>query len=159
MTCPAGKITGNWAAAPAMAPYLVARFDTRQCNPCQVRSSSTRGTSARTINFLPQHLHELQATHRAAQDTPDWKRLYAARSGVEGTVSECVNGHQMRRCRYHGLGKAHVQHVLTAIAINIERLAGQEPGDSSYRPRSPTAFQRYLDTHDLPRPLWWRQGK
>jgi hypothetical protein len=65
----------------------------------------------------------------------------------------------MRRCRYHGLGKAHVQHVLTAIAINIERLAGQEPGNSSYRPRRPAAFQQYLDVHELPRPLWWRQGK
>jgi hypothetical protein len=65
----------------------------------------------------------------------------------------------MRRCRYHGLGKTHVQHVLTAIAINIERLASQEPGNSSYRPRQPTAFQQYLDARELPRPLWWRQGK
>jgi hypothetical protein len=159
VTCPAGKITGNWVQAPAMAPYIAARFDARQCDPCQVRSSCTRGTSARTINFLPQHLHELQAQHRAAQDTPEWKRLYGARSGIEGTVNECVNGHQMRRCRYHGLAKTHVQHVLTAIAINVERLSGQEPADSTYRPRPPTAFQQYLDAHELPRPLWWRQGK
>ena len=138
MSDPAGKITGNWVAAPAMAPCLAARFDARQCDPCQVRSSCTRGTSARTINFLPQHLHDLQARHRAAQDTPEWKRLYGARPGVEGTINECVNGHRMRRCRYHGLGKAHVQHVLTAIAINIERLAGQESGNSTYRPRRPT---------------------
>ncbi|MFE2182309.1 hypothetical protein [Streptomyces sp. NPDC059455] len=27
------------------------------------------------------------------------------------------------------------------------------------RPRPPTAFQQYLDARDLPRPLWWRQGK
>jgi Transposase DDE domain len=65
----------------------------------------------------------------------------------------------MRRCRYHGLDKTHVQHVLTAIAINIERLSSQEPDDTSYRPRPPTTFQRYLDAHGLPRPLWWRQGK
>jgi hypothetical protein len=142
-----------------MAPSTVARFDARQCNPCRVRSSRTRGTPARTINFLPQHLHDLQARHRAAQNTPEWKRLYGARPGAGGTVNECVNGHRMRRCRYHGLGKAHLQHVLTAIAINIERLSEQEPGNSAYRPRTPTAFQQYLDAHELPRPLWWRQGK
>jgi transposase len=159
VTCPAGKITGNWVQAPAMAPYIAARFDARQCDPCGVRSSCTRGTSARTINFLPRHLHELQARQRATQDTPEWKRLYGARSGVEGTINECANGHQMRRCRYHGLGKAHVQHVLTAIAINIERLSEQEPDNSTYRPRTPTAFQQYLDAHELPRTLWWRQGK
>ncbi|GAA2067337.1 hypothetical protein GCM10009839_93930 [Catenulispora yoronensis] len=55
--------------------------------------------------------------------------------------------------------KTHVQHVLTAIAVNIERLSRQEPADSEYRPRPPTAFQQYLDAHDLPRPIWWRQGK
>ncbi|MFI8081890.1 hypothetical protein ACIF6L_13975 [Kitasatospora sp. NPDC086009] len=26
----------------------------------------------------------------------------------------------MRRCRYRGQSKAHVRHVLTAIAVNIE---------------------------------------
>lgn len=74
-------------------------------------------------------------------------------------MNECVNGHRMRRCRYHGLAKTHIQHVLTAIAINIERLSEQEPAHSTHRPRPPTAFQHYLDTHELPRPPWRRQGK
>ncbi len=65
----------------------------------------------------------------------------------------------MRRCRYRGVAKAHVQHVFTAIAINIERLSEQEPPDSTYRPRPPTAFQQYIDAHQLPRPRWWRQGQ
>ncbi|MFG2000602.1 transposase [Spirillospora sp. NPDC048911] len=70
-----------------------------------------------------------------------------------------VNGHRMRRCRYHGTAKVHLQHVLTAIAINIQRLSEQDPETSSYRPRPPTAFQQYLQQHRLPRPLWWHQGK
>ncbi|MET9967412.1 transposase [Streptomyces sp. NPDC006356] len=74
-----------------------------------------------------------------------WRRLYASRSGVEGTVNEIVNGHQMRPCRHRGTAEAHVQHVLTAIAVNIERL-------SAYPPRPPTAFQQYLDARGLPRP-------
>ena len=41
----------------------------------------------------------------------------------------------------------------------IERLSSQEPADSTYRTRSPTAFQQYLDENELPRPRWWRQGQ
>ncbi|MCZ4509086.1 hypothetical protein O3Q52_12895 [Streptomyces sp. ActVer] len=37
-------------------------------------------------------------------------------------------------------------------------LSNQEPADSAYRPRPPTAFQQYLDHRELPRPRWWRQG-
>ncbi|MGW6681165.1 transposase [[Kitasatospora] papulosa] len=72
-----------------------------------------------------------------------WKARYAVRSGVEGTVNEFAHGHGMRRCRYRGQGKAHVQHVLTAIAMNIERLSGLPPAEEAPAPRRPTAFQNY----------------
>ncbi|MFD4261095.1 transposase [Streptomyces sp. NPDC058534] len=36
----------------------------------------------------------------------------------------------MRRCRYRGQPKAHLQHVLTAIAVNIERLSGLTPAEA-----------------------------
>jgi hypothetical protein len=91
--------------------------------------------------------------------TRTWRKLYASRSGAEGTIAEFTGGHRARHCRYRGPAKAHVQHVLTAIAVNIQRLSGQEPADSDYRPRPPTALQQYLDAHDLPRPIWWRQGE
>ncbi|GAB3172017.1 transposase [Streptomyces incanus] len=41
-------------------------------------------------------------------------------SGVEGTINEFAHGHGVRRCRYRGQPKAHLQPVLTAIAVNIE---------------------------------------
>ncbi|WP_244184620.1 transposase [Streptomyces cellostaticus] len=117
-----------------------------------LRSGTDRELPAR-------RLHDLQVRNRADQQDPKWQRHYASRSGIEGTMNELVNDHQMRRCRYHGVAKAHVQHVLTAIAVTIERLSTQEPADSAYRPRSPTAFQQYLDENELPRPRWWRQGQ
>ncbi|MFI0813792.1 hypothetical protein [Streptomyces echinatus] len=58
----------------------------------------------------------------------------------------------MRRCRYGGPRKAHVQHVLTAIAINIERLSGLPPPEEPL-PQQPTAFQSYLDPRKIPRTL------
>ncbi|XUL85526.1 IS1182 family transposase [Streptomyces galilaeus] len=159
VTCPAGQTSRTWLEPPAMAPYTVVRFHARQCDPCPQRTSCAPGLSARTVNFLPRHLHELLIRHRADQHDHEWRRLYASRSGVEGTVNEFVNNHQMRRCRYRGLARTHVQHVLTAIAVNIERLAQQEPAASTHRPRRPTTFQQYLEARGLPRPLWWRQGK
>jgi hypothetical protein len=66
------------------------------------------------------------------------------RSGIKGTVCEVTRGHGMRRCRYRGQPKARLQHVLTAIAVNIERLSQLPPGEST-PPRPPTAFQDYLD--------------
>jgi hypothetical protein len=137
-------------------------FDARRCGPCPHRSRCTRSNDprkGRTLNFLPRRLHDLQAQNRADQQDPHWQRLYASRSGIEGTMNELVNGHRMRRCRYHGVAKTHVQHVLTAIAVTIERLSSQEQDDSAYRPRPPTTFQQYLDAHELPRPRWWRQGQ
>lgn len=133
VTCPNGQVCGNWNELPAMAPFTVVRFDKRQCGPCPEKSSCTSG-AARTVNFLPQHLHELQARNRSDQQAPQWQRLYASRSGIQGTMNKLVNGHRMRRCRYHVVPKAHVQQVLTAIAVNIERLSTQEPEDSTYRP-------------------------
>ncbi|MFE9341394.1 IS1182 family transposase [Streptomyces sp. NPDC007063] len=158
VTCPSGETSHIWLEPPAMAPYTVARFHPHQCDPCPDRPACTRGTAARTVNFLPRHLHELQARNRTDQQDSQWRRLYATRSGVEGTICEFVNGHRARRSRYHGLSKTHVQHVLTGIAINIERLA-QRTTRHPHRPRSPTTFQQYLDTRGLTWECWWRQGK
>ncbi|WTG04772.1 transposase [Streptomyces sp. NBC_01590] len=44
----------------------------------------------------------------------------------------------MRRCRYRGQPKAHLQHVLTAIAVNIERLSSRSATEEPSAPRPPT---------------------
>lgn len=56
-----------------------------------------------------------------------------------------------RWCRYRGQPKAHLQHVFTAIAVNIERLSRlSSPGETT-SPRPPTTFQDFLDQNGLPR--------
>nr|WSX48310.1 transposase [Streptomyces sp. NBC_00974] len=57
-------------------------------------------------------------------ETVDWRRLYGLRPGAEGGIEEFADGHRGRRCRHRGLAKAHVQRVLTALAINVERQSG-----------------------------------
>jgi IS5 family transposase len=41
---------------------------------------------------------------------------------MEGTISQGVRGFGLRDCRYMGLMKTHLQHIFTALAINITRL-------------------------------------
>ncbi|GAB3511344.1 transposase [Amycolatopsis cihanbeyliensis] len=103
----------------------------------------------------PRELLELQLHSGAERQEPAWHKHYAVRSGIEGTLCEFVHGHDMRRCRYRGQAKTHLQHVLTAIAVNIERLSRQPPGDPA-APRPPTAFQDYLDQQNIPRQRSWR---
>ncbi|WP_405969528.1 transposase [Streptomyces sp. NBC_00988] len=77
---------------------------------------------------------------------------YAVRSGEEGTVNEFAHGHGMRRCRCPGQGKAHIQHVLTPIAVDIERLSGLPSTGEAPASRGPTAFRNHLDERETPRP-------
>jgi hypothetical protein len=51
------------------------------------------------------------------------KRLYAKRSGVEGTLPQGVRAFGMRRTGYRGLAKTHLQQVVTAVAMNLDRIA------------------------------------
>ena len=158
VTCPAGKTTGAWieTTPPGRAPITVAKFDKRLCDPCPHRTSCTRSTEGRTVNFPPRHLHELQERNREQQADPHWLRTYGTRSGVEGTIAEFTGGHKARRCRYRGHAKTHTQHVLTAVAINVERLHAHEtPGR---REREPTALQKYIIGRELSIPRWWGQG-
>ncbi|MER5556827.1 IS1182 family transposase [Streptomyces sp. NPDC002793] len=162
VTCPQGQVSRGWhgpypTSSPTAAPLILARFTRSQCQPCPVRTQCTRSTEGtRTVGFPPRELRDLQLRLRTEQQTPEWKARYAVRSGVEGTVNELAHGHGMRRCRYRGQNRVHVQHVLTAIAVNIERLSGLPPTEQAPPPRRPTALQDYLDQHRIPRPTSWR---
>ena len=67
----------------------------------------------------PQERHEALQAARHQQETTGWKAEYAARAGVEGTLSQGVRRFGLRDCRYIGLAKARSQHVASAAAINV----------------------------------------
>ncbi|WP_241844199.1 transposase [Kitasatospora sp. CB01950] len=130
VTCPQGQTSAGRhgphpTSSPTAAPLIVARFTKNQCQPCPVRAKCTSSRdSHRTVGFPPHELLELQQRNRADQQDPAWHKRYAVRSGIEGTICEFAHGrgHGMRRCRYCGQPKAYLQRVLTAIAVDIERL-------------------------------------
>jgi transposase len=74
-----------------------------------------------TLRF-PQERHELLQAARARQQTPDFREVYRARCGVEGPFAQTARNSGMRRARYIGQRKTHVQHLFTALATNILRL-------------------------------------
>jgi transposase len=60
---------------------------------------------------------------RAFLDSDAGRRAYARRSGIEGTISQGVRSFGLRRARYRGEAKAHLQHVATAVAMNVSRVS------------------------------------
>jgi len=89
-----------------------------------MRTRCTRSeTLPRSLSFRPkpQQLALQAARHR--QTTQEFKDQYATRAGVEGSFSQAVRLSNLRNARYLGLAKTRLQHVLTAAALNLLRLA------------------------------------
>ena len=66
--------------------------------------------------------HQALAKRRKQQQTKRWLKHYNQRAGVEGTISQGIRGFGLRPARYLGLSKVHLQHILTATAMNGIRL-------------------------------------
>ncbi|MFE5122956.1 transposase [Streptomyces sp. NPDC056669] len=155
VTCPQGKTSRPWTTPPSIAPYFQAKFSKKDCGPCPVKAACTR-SDVRLLSFLPRELHDVQSDSRTEQQTQEWLSRYSLRAAIESTISEFVNGHGMRQCRYRSEDKAHVQHVLTAIAVNLERIDVHLPPTPTRQPRNPTALQGFFDWQHIPRPRSWR---
>lgn len=123
VTCPQGKVSRNWNAVrgPRNKPTIQVRFRKADCLACSARSHCTRSATApRELTLHPREAHVALASARREQQ-PDFKERYNKRAGVEGTISQTVCTLDMRRSRYIGLAKTHLQYVLTAPAINLMR--------------------------------------
>jgi len=72
---------------------------------------------------------------RQRQETEEFKERYKRRAGVEGTVSQGTRSFELRQTRYIGLEKTHLQHVLTALAMNVARVAVYLEGEAKAKTR------------------------
>src|SRR3954451_5732793 len=125
VTCPAGKESISWLpnTYPKNGVVLEARFARKDCTPCPLRSQCTRSKKEpRIIGLLPREQHEALQAARREQETEEFRSRYAARAGIEGTHEQAIRRCGLRQCRYLGEAKAHLQHLLTAAAINVVRL-------------------------------------
>lgn len=105
-------------------PVISVKFSRTDCRLCSVRSLCTKAAEApRHLTLRPQADHEMLQHIREIQTTPEWKRRYERRAGIEGTISQGTRAYGLRRSRYIGLARTHLQHILTAGAINLIRFA------------------------------------
>jgi hypothetical protein len=124
-TCPQGKKCRYWK--PELNRHgrdvVAVLFAKAVCGACESHPLCTRSRfTGRELTLRPQPQHEVLLEARKRQATEEFWEEYHARAGVEGTVSQGVRGFGLRRSRYVGTAKTHLQHLITAVAMNVVRL-------------------------------------
>jgi transposase len=123
--CPEGKRSTRWT--PAIDRFknevIKLKWATTDCHPCPSRTNCTwSNPPRRTITIRPHAQHTALLAGRAREHTKAYATEYAKRAGVEGTIAQGVRSCDVRRSRYIGLDRTHLQHVMTAAAMNVVRM-------------------------------------
>ena len=125
-TCPQGQSSTYWREAQDRHgnPIIYVQFAKQDCQACPQRTRCTRAQEKpRRLKLRPRDQYLALQEARQRQETDEFREKYKRRAGVEGTISQGTRGFGLRRSRYKGLPKTHLQHVFTAIAMNLVRLA------------------------------------
>ena len=140
--CPQGHLSTAWwehGGGQGSRPIIV-QFATQTCAPCPVRAACTRAKHrGRRLGLPPRAEAEAVADARAWYASAEGKAQYAQRAGIEGTLSQGVRAFGLRRTRYWGVAKTHLQHVAIAAAINVDRIVAW----LDERPRATTRISRF----------------
>lgn len=124
-TCPQGKASRYWSDSKDVYGNRINQivFDKRDCLACPSRALCTRSKDGpRTIALRPREDHEALVAAREREQTDEFAARYRQRRGVEGTISQGTRAFELREARYAGLAKTKLQHVASAVAINVQRL-------------------------------------
>ncbi|MGQ0603319.1 MAG: IS1182 family transposase [Anaerolineales bacterium] len=124
VTCPAGQTSTKWSHTHDAHhnPIINIRFSDPACRACPQHARCTKSAGARHLTLRPRSQHEALQAARANQQTPEFQARYRRRAGIEGTFSQADRLCDLRRSRYIGRAKTHLQHILTAAALNVHRL-------------------------------------
>jgi len=115
-------------------------FERTVCGACAQRAACTQAHSGpRTLKLRPQAQHEALQAARQRQTTEACKQRYRLRAGGEGAIAQGVQVGDVRAARYRGLAKTALQHLVTALALNLIRLVAWW----DERPRAQTRQSRF----------------
>ncbi|WP_239313943.1 MULTISPECIES: transposase [unclassified Frankia] len=90
-TCPEGRTSASWIPCRQRDTDAIVVTGARTiCGPCPKRELCTKGRQ-RQITIRDRDLNEALAAARAEQTTDEWKRRYATRAGVEGTMRQSTH--------------------------------------------------------------------
>ena len=123
VTCPQGKLSRIWSESHDAFdnPVIHVRFSKADCQACSCREKCTRGKGPRTLHLRAKAQHDALQKARQKQTSSEFEQRYKARAGVEGTLSQGTRVCGLRRTRYIGQAKTHLQHLLIAAAMNLAR--------------------------------------
>lgn len=146
-TCPQGRRSSCWTPLldKNQNPVIKVQFSQEECSRWSSRTQCTR-SQRRTLLIQPQALHEALQAARQPETTAAYAaqyNQYKRRAGVEGTISQGVRAFGLRRARYVGLAKTHLQHLLRATAINFVRVSSWLQGKPLAQTR-PSSFVRLM---------------
>ena len=126
VTCPQGKVSRPWTRHERASgdPYLFARFKNQDCGPCPSRHLCTKAKppTGRSLHLQPKEAHEALVEARRIKHSAAGQKRYRRRAGIEGTLSQGVRSCGLRRSRYIGQAKTHLQNIAVGAALNIDRL-------------------------------------
>jgi transposase len=124
-TCPQGQASVAWkeTADADGHPIALIRFGLADCRACAARAQCVASGRERVLRIRRREEYEALQAARQRQGTPAFAAQYAARAGIEGTISQGVHRCEMRRARYLGLAKTGLNHLLIGAALNFQRAA------------------------------------
>ena len=95
------------------------RFAARDCAACASRDKCVRSPSGQSRTLILPERSQAEALEKARGDlsTAEGRAEYGLRAEVEGTLSQAVRRSGLRRARYRGLIKTHLQQVATAAGL------------------------------------------
>ena len=125
VTCPLQCLSRSWKESQDSQgePVFRVEFSPRDCGPCPKRLQCTHSKQdGRKLTIRPPLEHEALQKLRQIVKTETFKAIYQKRSGIEGTISQGVRAFGLRKARYIGQAKVHLQHIVTAVALNLARV-------------------------------------
>jgi transposase len=123
--CPQGKTSVTWRPTKDCTGQEVVsiRFSWQECRACPVHVQCVRSGRERALMLRTQEQYEALQTARRRQATDLFQEQYAARAGIEGTISQGTRISDLRRSRYIGEAKTRLLHLLIGAALNFVRVA------------------------------------
>jgi transposase len=122
LMCPAGHISTNCYSQILYnnkAGYAF-QFKPSLCNTCPLKAKCIKNKQGRRVYISYYEPYFRLARERLA--TEAGKQAYRNRYKIEQKVADLTRYCGLRRCRYRGLGRAHIHTLLATIVCNIKRM-------------------------------------
>ena len=122
LMCPAGHISTNCYSEILYnnkSGYAF-QFKASLCNTCPLKTKCVKNKEGRRIYISFYEPYFRLARERLA--TEEGQQAYRNRYKIEQKVADLTRYCGLRRCRYHGLSRAHIHTLLATTVCNIKRM-------------------------------------